>query len=107
MPDYLPATRGLLPSRVDRQVSKALTRRMSATGLELVTVDHTVLVERAKVRGLGHIVRDAVDEVGQIADDVVACAERNPLAGQLAAEVAVGARRAISERIELANRRLG
>jgi hypothetical protein len=96
MPDRLPAVAGGFPSRIEREVSKALARQMSATGLELIAVDHAVLVERAKVRGLGHVVRDAVDEVGQIADDVVACAERNRLAGQLAAEVAVGARRAIS-----------
>jgi hypothetical protein len=92
---------------LSRRDEKALARRLGITASELIAVDHTVLVERAKVRGLGHVVRDAVDEAGQIADDVVACAERNPLAGQLAGEVAVGARRAISERIELANGRLG
>jgi hypothetical protein len=108
VPDYFPALqRRSLPASLDRGATKALAREFNAIGLELVAIDHTGLAERAKVHVLGAVTRGAIDQAGQIADDVVACAQRNPFAGQLAADIAIGAQRAMKERIEFTNRRLG
>jgi hypothetical protein len=104
---YLPdisRSQGIVLSRKEQ---KALVHQMGATGLELLTIDHTVLLERTRVRGLGAIAGDAIEESSRLADDVVANAQRNPLAGQLGAELALAANRAMKERIDLANRRLG
>jgi hypothetical protein len=92
---------------LSRQEEKALARQASATALELLAVDHVELVERAKVRAVGSVTREAISEAERIADDVMACQQQNPLATHLAADLAMTGTKALKERIERANRRLG
>ena len=100
----VPRSQSLVLSRQER---KALARQMGATGLELLAVDHAALLEHTRVRAFGGIASDAVREAGKLADEVVANAQHNPLAGHLGAELALTANRCMKERLELANRRLG
>jgi hypothetical protein len=92
---------------LSRKEERALARQMGATAAELLAVDRVQLVERAKVRAIGGVASDAIDEVVRLADEVALCAERNPFGAQLAARLACDAERAFARRIERANERLG
>jgi hypothetical protein len=92
---------------LSRKEQKALVRQLNDANFELLSVQRVEVVERARVRALGGITDDAIDQAGKLADAVMLEAQRNPLAGQLAAELVMGANRAMKERIDLANRRLG
>lgn len=103
---------GIVPARrdalvPDRQTNRALERIDRNAAIELFVADRVELVERAKVRALGSVAREAVREVDDIAAEVAACAERNPFGAQLAVRVATAAARELEHRVELTNRRLG
>jgi phage host-nuclease inhibitor protein Gam len=97
------------PGRValSRQEEKALARQSGVTARELMELDHVELVERAKVRVIGGVAREAIREAEDIADEVMACQSRNPYGAHLAADLAEVSSRLLKERIERANRRLG
>jgi hypothetical protein len=104
---YLPAIPQSQSLVLSRKEQKALARQITGANLELMEVQRVEVVERARVRALGGIADDAIDQAGKLADTVVLEARRNPLAGQVAADLLTGASRAMKERIDLANRRLG
>jgi hypothetical protein len=97
------------PGRIalSRQEEKALARQAGATARELMELDHVDLVERAKVRIVGGVAREAIHEVAGIADEVMACQQQNPYGAHLAANLAERSARILGERIERASRRLG
>ena len=104
---YLPDIYQTQGSGLSRKEERALVRQMGSSALELLAVDRTRVVERAKVRALGDIGVDAVDEVVRVADAVAICAERNPFGAQLAAKLAIDFERTMERRIERASERLG
>ncbi|MGD1056958.1 MAG: hypothetical protein ABR992_06025 [Solirubrobacteraceae bacterium] len=97
------------PGRValGRREEKALARQAGATASELMELDRVDLVERAKMRIVGGVTREAIHEVAGIADEVMACQQQNPYGAHLAADLAERSARILGERIERASRRLG
>jgi hypothetical protein len=104
---FLPDIYQAQSTGMSRRDERALARQMGSSALELLAVDRTRLVERAKIRALGDIGSDAVDEVVRVADAVAICAERNPFGTQLAAKLAIDFERTMERRIERASERLG
>lgn len=92
---------------LSRQEEKALARQAGVTARELMELDHLELVERAKVRILGGVTHEAILQVEDIADEVMACQARNPYGAHLAADLAKRGAHALADRIDRVNRRLG
>jgi hypothetical protein len=90
-----------------RQEQKALAHQLGMTRRELMELDRVELVELAKVRIIGSVGREALEQIEDIADEVMACQQRNPYAAGLAADLALTTKKELKKRIKATNRRLG
>jgi hypothetical protein len=90
-----------------RTEQKALARQLGMTRRELMELDHVELVELAKVRIIGSVGYEAIQQIEDIADEVMACQQRNPFAANLAADLALTTKKELKQRIKATNRRLG
>ncbi len=90
-----------------RQQQKALAHQLGLTRRELMELDRIELVEVAKVRILGSVADEAIEVAEDIADEVMACQQRNPFAASLAADLALTTEKQLRRRIKATNRRLG
>ena len=90
-----------------RPEQKALARQLGITRRDLMELDHIELVELAKTRIVGSVSLEAIEQMEEIADEVMACQQRNPFAANLAADLALTAKKQLKQRIKATNRRLG